>query len=247
MATLDNNSNISGSIGNYVYYKLNGKQCVRRKPGKRPESFKTSPSFDRVRKNMVEFGKAIRAAALLKNALGIGKSYCLDPQYFGRLSATMLKVLKSDTINPHGARSIMDGNLELLENYTPYKAPLFKSSHGTPYQCSINKSSGQVVFEMETFNPKKCILELPVAKFFQFTFISVEVDFGTGTMYVQENSTPTLERVDRRIAAIELKNNLVSPENKAIILALRMKMFNPELRELPGLGSLQILRAIQPD
>src|SRR5690348_9576176 len=121
MATLNGFWNISGSIGNHVFYNMNGQQYVRQKPRKRTKKFKSSPTYDRIRKNMLEFGKAIRGAVLLRNALGITRGEELDPQYFGKLSGTLLKVLKGDTINPHGSRSIMEGELEFLTGYAPYE------------------------------------------------------------------------------------------------------------------------------
>src|SRR5689334_21481960 len=121
MAMMDNRGHIRGSIGNLVYYVVNGRQLVRQKPRKRQKKLKTGPNYDRMKKNMLEFGKATRAATALKKVIGITPGDGADADYFGNLSATLLKVVKSDTINPPGSRSIMDGDLKLLEGYSPYK------------------------------------------------------------------------------------------------------------------------------
>jgi hypothetical protein len=61
MATYESLIKIKGSIGDLVFYSLNGKNVVRKKSGFNKNAFKKSPSYEKVRQNSSEFGHCSKA------------------------------------------------------------------------------------------------------------------------------------------------------------------------------------------
>ena len=75
------------------------------------------PAFQRTRENGAEFGTAGKGGKLVRNAIRILLQNAKDKRVVSRLTTDLLKVVKTDTTNERGLRTVQDGNLALLKGF----------------------------------------------------------------------------------------------------------------------------------
>lgn len=97
---------VTGKLGEYVFYRLNGKEIVRRAATKK-KGPKTSAQQTVVEHN-TEFGKASAAGKFLRIALAEECGRLHDPYLYQRVSKLMLS-LKSCDPAPNGQRTAAGG------------------------------------------------------------------------------------------------------------------------------------------
>src|SRR5690606_17463669 len=97
---------ISGKVGGYVYYVLNGKQVVRKAAGKR-KGAKTKGEEERVLYN-TEFGRASAAGKVLRQALSEELLILSDRYLYQRVNRLMLQLRSFDPCAP-GDRAVAGG------------------------------------------------------------------------------------------------------------------------------------------
>ncbi|WP_133440389.1 hypothetical protein [Chryseobacterium salivictor] len=97
---------ISGKVGDYVFYELNGQQVIRKAPSKK-KGPKTEAQKSVALQN-TEFGKASSAGKMLRVALAEECSRLHDRYLYQRVSKLMLR-LKSCDGAPVGSRTVQGG------------------------------------------------------------------------------------------------------------------------------------------
>src|SRR5439155_3443981 len=95
-----------GTIGNVVFYKLNGQWVARAKGGATAEQIATQPRFQRTKENSLEFGTAMRASQLMRDAFRALVNPNPDKLLARRLLTTMISVMQSDTTSARGMRNV---------------------------------------------------------------------------------------------------------------------------------------------
>jgi hypothetical protein len=101
---------LSGKLGKMIYFRINGKNYVR----SAPEQYRLSSNS---RRSAEEFGKASRAASLVKAGMAsliprINTNY-IDQ----RLRSRFMAVIGSGYSKPKGEREVADGDLALLKGF----------------------------------------------------------------------------------------------------------------------------------
>src|SRR5687767_12450782 len=109
MAIQDGIFPLKGSIGNVTFVRTKGGVYrAQPKTSVNKERILSDRAFERTRENNAEFGRACKAAALLRLActfqLKNQKTAGLTP----RLMSEMMKVVKLDLVNVRGMRKVLD-------------------------------------------------------------------------------------------------------------------------------------------
>ena len=97
---------MSGKIGDYVFYELNGQQIMRKKPTKK-KGPKTQAQKEVLLQN-TEFGRASTAGKTLRLALSEECNRFHDPYLYQRVSRLMLHIKSCDPA-PVGLRTVSGG------------------------------------------------------------------------------------------------------------------------------------------
>jgi hypothetical protein len=103
-----------GNIGDLTFYKHKEGFMVREKGGVSKERIMSDPKYARTRENMKEFAEAASGVKLLKDSIRPAIIRTADSKVHRRLQHIMVKVVKSDPINPRGERKVTEGNWDLL-------------------------------------------------------------------------------------------------------------------------------------
>src|SRR5690606_19072460 len=118
---------ISGKVGGYVYYVLNGKQVVRKAAGKR-KGAKTKGEEERVLYN-TEFGRASAAGKVLRQALAEELLKLNDRYLYQRVNRLMLQLRSLDPC-ASGERTVA-GGLDTEDGQALLAGFLFHKTHAS--------------------------------------------------------------------------------------------------------------------
>lgn len=121
MATYESLIKINGSVGDLVFYSLNGKNVVRKKSGFNKTAFKKSPSYEKVRQNSSEFGHCSKAGKTIRSCIENYIREAGDPLLYQKFAKLMTAVKDLDVISERGKRTVQNG-LITQEGLTLLKA-----------------------------------------------------------------------------------------------------------------------------
>ncbi len=112
---------LEGRIGDLSFYRSNGKPQVRRHSDVHKGRIERDPRYARTRENNTEFGRASRAAKLIRVAvrksLGARHELFEDATVVNRLTPRMSAIIKADTIHARGMRTVLPMHLPLLNGF----------------------------------------------------------------------------------------------------------------------------------
>ncbi len=100
---------LQGSIGDLVFYNLNGVPVVRRKSGFSKEGFENNPNYKKVKENSQEFGHCSKSGKLLRETLKPFIGDCEDKYLYQKFAKVMTQIKDLDNTSPKGKRRIEIG------------------------------------------------------------------------------------------------------------------------------------------
>ncbi|ASK29108.1 hypothetical protein CEY12_02855 [Chryseobacterium sp. T16E-39] len=109
MATYESLIKITGSVGDLVFYTLNGKNVVRKKSGFNKTAFKKSPTYEKVRQNSSEFGHCSKVGKTIRLALDPYIKAAEDPLLYQSFAKLMTEIKDLDQISVRGKRNVKNG------------------------------------------------------------------------------------------------------------------------------------------
>ncbi|MCU7616531.1 hypothetical protein NZ698_04930 [Chryseobacterium sp. PBS4-4] len=109
MATYESLIKLNGSLGDLIFYNLNGKNIVRKKSGFNKNAFKKSASYEKVRQNSSEFGHCSKIGKIIRQCLDIYIKKSDDALLYQRFAKLMTEIKDLDIISEKGKRSVKNG------------------------------------------------------------------------------------------------------------------------------------------
>ncbi|QNL47913.1 hypothetical protein H8S90_13905 [Olivibacter sp. SDN3] len=178
MAQLKSIIKLQGKIGDLTFFKTQNGYQAREKTGVSASRIASDPKFQRTRENNAEFGRAGSAAKKLRDALRPFIQLTSDSRMANRLSSRLLRIIKADTVNDRGERTILPDNLQLLRNFNFNAAAEMSNTFFIPLQGSIDAATGTGTINFPAFDPKVVIARPDGATHYQFSAAIVSVDFS---------------------------------------------------------------------
>lgn len=122
MATYESLIKLNGSLGDLVFYNLNGKNIVRKKSGFNKNAFKKSPSYEKVRQNSSEFGHCSKIGKIIRQSLDSYIKKSDDSLLYQKFAKLMTEIKDLDVISEKGKRSVKNGlatesGMQLLKKF----------------------------------------------------------------------------------------------------------------------------------
>ncbi|MGH1517114.1 hypothetical protein [Chryseobacterium sp. JK1] len=109
MATYESIIKITGTVGDLVFYNLNGKNVVRKKSGFNKTAFKKNPSYEKVRQNSSEFGHCSKIGKAIRKSLDMYIKNAGDPLLYQKFAKVMTEIKDLDIISERGKRNVKNG------------------------------------------------------------------------------------------------------------------------------------------
>ncbi|WP_292008855.1 hypothetical protein [Chryseobacterium sp.] len=111
MATYESLIKLKGSVGDLVFYTLNGKNVVRKKSGFNKTAYKKNPAYEKVRQNSSEFGHCSKVGKMIRSALEEYIRESNDPLLYQKFARLMTQIKDLDTVSAKGERTVYNGML----------------------------------------------------------------------------------------------------------------------------------------
>ena len=182
MAKQDGILPIKGSIDNLTFTKRkSGGYGAQKKNGFSADRIANDPAFIRTRENGAEFGRAGRAGKLLRASLSTILGQLSDKTALTRLMKVMMRVIKSDSVNDRGLRTVTDGELEFLEEFEFNESSPIKTSFKGIFTPLIDRVTGMLKITMPGFIPNQLVSFPKGATHFRFIVAGFGLDFTAGT------------------------------------------------------------------
>ncbi|GAA0557803.1 hypothetical protein [Chitinophaga japonensis] len=185
----------------------------------------TDPSYARTRENMEEFSQAGKAGKLLRDSLRALLKYAQDARMSGRLSGALSRVIKSDTVNDRGKRTVTGGDLQLLQGFEFNKDAALSATFLAPHTASIDRATGVCQVDIAAFVPVVMIAPPLSATHFQLVAAASELDLAARTYVSDYTQTAELVYGADEQAAINLSLGLPANSAHPLFLVLGIKFY----------------------
>lgn len=172
---------IRGKVGNLTFAKTPNGDEVRIESSLDAERMRTDPKFKRTRENWAEFGRAGKAAKLIRHTFGTHSKRLSDRLGHSRLVKQTMQIVKSDPINDRGERQITNGNFNHLMGYEFNNRQNLESTFKAHFEILIDRVAGTAVINVPTLVPDQEINAMQGATHFKLAAAAAEFDWDAGT------------------------------------------------------------------
>ncbi|MBC5842645.1 hypothetical protein H8R23_14620 [Flavobacterium sp. F-380] len=216
---------LKGTIGDITFYKTQDGHLAREKGGIDANRIANDPAFQRTRENGAEFGRAGKAGKTLRTALRTMLLNSADSRMVSRLTQRMVKVIQADLVNERGLRNVIDGEAELLLGFDFNIRGKLGTSLFAPYFGSIDRASGTISVELDSFIPANMIAAPGGTTHFKIITAGTSIDFETET-YVTTNSETVILAWDMTpTPAISHDNVVTAGSTKPLFLVVGLEFY----------------------
>jgi hypothetical protein len=211
---------VKGRLGNLSFYKTKDGYLIKDKGGVDKNRIASDPKFQRTRENGAEFGNAGKAGKLLRNAVKAVSQGSSDGRAVSRLTKLMMAVLKTDSVNRRGERSVANGDIEMLQGFQFNINAVLDTTFFAPFTAVIDRATGTLSVDIAAFVPERSVTRPEGATHFQIISAGAEVDFA-GNVYVSANSSSAELLWDNvATAAVSLENVVTANSTNPLFLLL---------------------------
>lgn len=239
---------LRGTHGDFNFAQTQDGFVWREKAKFDKEKFLKNPQ---IAKTVSEFTRAGIAVKLLRTAFEQQMKKAKDRRLTSRMQKQLMAVITSDTTHDWGARTVIDGDPVHLHLFQCNPDALFGTMLGTEYNCSIDRATGEVLFNVPSFVPARKMMKPDLATHFRLITAAAELDFDANTCITAANETGLLP-IDRLATApIALSHMLTAGTRLPIYLVAGLeftKVVNGFENDLEGnkYNSLCIVKIEHP-
>lgn len=185
----------------------------------------TDPAFIRTRENGAEFARSATAGKLLRNALSSLANGVSDNRVVSRLVRVMAKVIKSDTVNARGMRTVSEGNTVLLEGFDFNIKRELLTTFKVPFSATINRVTGELAINIPAFVATDQLSASPKATHYRIISAGIEADFDLNKTVVDIKNSGDQFIDNSTTTPLVLTHTMAANSTKPLIIALGIVFF----------------------
>jgi hypothetical protein len=216
---------LKGTIGGISFYKTSDGHLAREKGGVDASRIANDPAFQRTRENGAEFGAAGKGGKVIRNAIRILLQNAKDKRVVSRLTTDLLKVVKTDTVNDRGARTIQDGNMSLIQGFEFNTNGKLGSTLFTPSINAFDRVTGEATVSIAAFVPSVRIAAPNGTTHFKVVTGVAALDFDAETSTFENDETAILPYDSTTTAAIDLSATITANSVLPVIQILGIEFY----------------------
>ncbi|MDX1828895.1 MAG: hypothetical protein R3342_05035 [Lutibacter sp.] len=216
---------LKGTIGGITFYKTSDGDLAREKGGVDKSRIANDPAFQRTRENGAEFGAAGKGGKLVRNAIRILLQNAKDKRVVSRLTTDLLKVVKTDTTNDRGLRTIQDGNMSLIKGFEFNTNGKLGATLFAPVVNAFDRATGEATVNIVAFAPTVRIAAPAGTTHFKVVTGAAELDFAEEISTFESDETEVLPYDSANTAAIELTATITADSTLPVIQVLGIEFY----------------------
>jgi len=240
---------IDGTIGDLTFYKSQGQHLVRQKGGVSGDRIKNDPNFARTRENNSEFGQAGRVGKGIRDAMRNLLDKASDSRVTSRLVQQLFAVIKSDTVNQRGQRTVASGDVAQLTGFEFNSRGKLSGTLFAPMIYTIDRAGTQVQIA-GNINPINDLKVPTGATHYKLTSAALVIDLANPEVQELAMAATPESAIDATVTPIALDASFtLDPTDKAILQLVLVEF----LQEVNGTfyalrnGSFNALRVVGVD
>ena len=214
-----------GSIGDVTFAKTKDGYQMREKNEVSAQAIATAPSYQRTRENMAEFGRAGKAGKLLRHALRTLLLNTKDRLVSSRLTKAMMEVIKSDTVNGRGLRTVTDGDVQLLEGFDFNANAGLTTTLYALYSATIDRATGVMTLEVPSMVPTQELVAPIGTTHYQIVCGGAAVDFAGESFTADIKQSPYLPWTAATAPLLNLTANVPAASTHPLFFAAGVLFF----------------------
>jgi len=153
---------------------------------------KNDPAFERTRENMAEFGRAGKAAKLLRTIFRDVTINAKDRVTQARLAKVTSRIITTDPVNERGARTVSNGDLQQLHNFHFNVRAGITDSLFVRCPVNFNRTTGEVTVNIPAFVPRNMVQQARGTTHFRIVAAAAAINFDTEQYEYAMQGTPEL-------------------------------------------------------
>ncbi len=216
---------LTGTVGNITFQKTPNGYLARDKAFVTKERIETDPSFQRTRENNAEFINAAAGNKLLRRSITNLLQNAKDRLLVARLMKSTLAVVKSDTTNMRGERTVAAGDISLLEGFDFNSNAELTSVFAQPYITVVDRVAGTLAVTVPVFTPVNDLVAPEGTTHFTIVSAGAEVDFAGGVFVSAYSSSDVLPWNGTATTEITLSNAVTAASTAPLFLMLGIQFF----------------------
>ncbi|WP_111709087.1 hypothetical protein [Lutibacter citreus] len=216
---------LKGTIGGISFYKTSDGHLAREKGGVDKSRIANDPAFQRTRENGSEFGAAGKGGKTLRSAIRILLQNAKDKRVVSRLTTQLLKVVKTDTSNARGLRTIQDGNMSSLKGFEFNLNGKLGSTLFTPFTTTFDRVSGDATLDIAAFAPMVRVAAPAGTTHFKVVAGVSDLDFANESSSFQNDETAILPYDNANTATAALTMSAPANSTQPVIIVLGIEFY----------------------
>ena len=216
---------LKGTIGDISFYKTGDGHLAREKGGVDGSRIANDPAFQRTRENGSEFGRAGKGGKVIRNAIRLLLQNAKDKRVVSRLTTDLLKVVKSDTVNERGLRTIENGDLNIIKGFEFNLNGKLGATLFTAFKNDFDRTTGEAVVSIPPFAPKVRIAAPKGTTHFKIVTGVAELDFETEASTFESAETAILPYDNVDTSVIALIASIAADSELTVILVLGIEFY----------------------
>lgn len=240
---------LKGTIGGISFYKTSDGHLAREKGGVDASRIANDPAFQRTRENGSEFGRAGKGGKVLRNAIRILLQNAKDKRVVSRLTKDLLAIIKTDTTNDRGLRTLTEGDFNLLLGFEFNLNGKLGATLFTPFVNAFDRVSGDATLDIAPFSPTLRIAAPTGTTHFKVVMGAAELDFENEASVFENDETAILPYTPADTAAIALTASLTANSTVDVVQVLGIEFYqevNGQMYELKN-GAYNALSVVTID
>jgi hypothetical protein len=186
---------------------------------------KNDPVYERTRENMAEFGRAGKAAKLLRNIFRDVTINAKDIITQARLVKVTSRIVISDPVNERGARTVNNGDLQQLRNFHFNERAGIEDVLFVRCPVSFNRASGEVTINIPSFVPRQSIEQAKGATHVRIVAAAAAINFDAEQHEYAMQATPELQYNTDPTQATTLTLALPANSKDTVVAALGIEYY----------------------
>ncbi|MAP80977.1 MAG: hypothetical protein CL526_07795 [Aequorivita sp.] len=148
---------LKGTIGDFTFYKSGDGYLAREKGGIEKNRILNDPAFKRTRENGMEFGTAGKSGQLIRKGERLLLRQASDNRVTSRLVQVLMSIIKTDSLNKRGSRTVQDGNMALLKGFDFNLKGKLDTVFFSGYSLAFDRAAGSLDVTIAEFIPNETI------------------------------------------------------------------------------------------
>jgi hypothetical protein len=193
--------------------------------GATSDRIKNDPAFERTRENMAEFGRAGKAAKLLRTIFRDVTINAKDKITQARLAKVTSRIITTDPVNERGARIMNNGDLQQLLNFHFNARAGISDSLFVRCPLSFNRASGEVTVNIPAFVPRNMMQQARGTTHFRIVAAAAAINFDTEQYEYAMQGTPELPYTSDPTQAVTLTMALPANSKDTVVAVLGIEYY----------------------